>query len=491
MATPIIAHICKKGCYIFTKELAESQIKFIENTFTIRNKNIMGRWIITKCYKYYKVSGELCVLIPRFGPRFICKKIPLIARSEIPQGVKTEFNLTAQFRGNQEIIFNSLFDTYFSKKEVKKGMAGIIIDLPPGMGKSYLGLHIIKKIGLRTMIIVHNELILKQWRDIIMQYMPNVRLGLFYGKQKTADENSQVIISIINSALKYENWNEIGMVLFDEAHMFTSINRSEIYNICQSTYMVAMTATPEQQKEVRNNNYKLIQWHIGPIMNVEELPGYTAADNPFQGKVRMIKYYGPPEKTKTHMNEILDMVSNPKMIQQLTEDQYRLKLIVKLTREIMQIPETNLFIFANRRDYLTTIHERLLTDAHINALFLTTPTEEKAIMTIMGQSKEEDVLHAEQNSRLILTTYQYFGTGKSLPKMNAMILGTPFRTGSKQYIGRIFRLGSDPAITRLIYDIVDWETPLKSQWYSRKKFYDEQEYPIEIESIKWTALQNP
>ena len=316
--------------------------------------------------------------------------------------------------------------------------------------------------------------------------MPNVNIGLWYGKKKLYLPETQIIISIINSALKFENWNDIGLCIFDEAHLYCSKGRSEIFDKCQSTYMLGLSATPEVKKEVNDGTYAIIQWNIGPILNASNLPDYTIDDIPFQGNVRLIKYYGHEDYTKTYINEILDMVSNPKMIKQLTEDPYRLKLIIKLTREIIQQPNVNLFIFANRRDYLETICEKLKDE---NALFMTNEEEAKQVMTIMGQSSDKDVYEAEQYSRIILTTYQYFGTGKSIPRMNAMIIATPFKTNSRQYIGRIFRLNSDYSIVRKIIDIVDWNTTLKSQYYARKKFYDEKQFPINIEKIKWDELE--
>jgi hypothetical protein len=77
------------------------------------------------------------------------------------------------------------------------------------------------------------------------------------------------------------------------------------------------------------------------------------------------------------------------------------------------------------------------------------------------------------------------GTGCSIPKMDALVLVTPRKKKSKQFAGRIFRLGSDYSITRKIYDVVDWRTHMKGQWYERNKYYKEKKYPVETEFIDW------
>jgi superfamily II DNA or RNA helicase len=485
---PVIAYICHKGAYIFVKDLSTKELNYIHTTFTIKNKTIMGFWDITKYYSYYKVNNEPCILVPRFGLRIICKKIKLIARNQIQAGLPARFKITAKFRGNQKIVFDELISTYFHSKQVKKGLAGAIIKLQAGQGKTFLGLQIIAYLKMKTFIVVHNELILKQWHKTIIENMPNVKVGLYYGKIKT--ENSDITIGIINSALNYEKWHEIGLCIFDEAHLYSSKGRAEIYNMCQSTYMLGLSATPEDKKEKLDNSYKLIQWQIGPILDAVTISGYTEEDIPFQGQVRVVKYRGHPDYTHTLINEALEIVSNSKMINQLTQDPYRIKLVTKLAREIILQPNTNLFIFANRRSYLQDIHARLIEETNDdNILFLTDDNEHDVVMTIMGQSNEDDVARAEINSRIILTTYQYFGVGKSIPRMNAMLLATPFKTGTEQYIGRIFRLGSDYTIVRNIIDIVDWDVTLKSQFYSRRKFYNKKEYPIETEEVTWVQFQ--
>ena len=487
------AIICGRGAYILTKHLTPEQVTYIQTTFTIKNKNIMGFWDITKCYSFRRINKDPCLVFPRFGLRKICKRIPLRSSSQITEGRQETFAITAEFRGNQRIVFDELMSTYFDDGQVRKGLAGAIINLEPGQGKTFLGMQVIAHLGLRTVIVTHNELILKQWYAAISEFMPGTNIGLWYGKKKTATAASSIIITIINSAHNYEEWDSIGLCIFDEAQLYCSKGRAEIFDKCQSTYMLGLSATPEERKEKQDNSYKIIQWQIGPVLDASQVDGYTTEDIPFKGEVRMVKYRGHPDHIETQINEALEIVSNPKMIKQLTEDRFRTRLVINLARDIIAEPGVNLFIFANRRSYLEEIYAELTAQMQrgefaisANPMFLTNDAEGALISTIMGNSAEEKVAEAEVHSRIILTTYQYFGVGKSIPRMNAMIVATPFRTGSKQYIGRIFRLGSDYSIVRKIIDIVDWDTTLKSQWYARKKFYIEKEYPITIKEIKWS-----
>ncbi len=510
----IPAIIIKKGTYCLTQHLTEKQQKYIKSTFTIRNKNIMGYFDIIKCYSYKKASGRECLLLPRFANLYL-NKINLKIKNEIQDGTAIDCNTTARFAGNQKLVFDEIFKSYYNYTNVKAGMAGVIINLEAGQGKTFLALHVIAKLKKKTFIFVHNELILNQWIKVVTEFMTGARIGKWYGRAKI---DGDIIIGIINSADTYDGWDSIGLCIFDEAHLYCSPKRSEIFKMCQATYMMGLSATPDERKERQDNTYKIIQWQIGPILTANQLPNFVESITPFTARVQMIKYRGPPEHTQTLVNETVGMVSNPKMLQQLTEDTYRINLIVQQTIRIIQDRNVNLFIFASRRSYLLSIHQKLL-DVGIVAVVEAVADADVAvadadvavadadvavadadvavadaddvaatISTIMGQSTPEAVEIAETKSKIILTTYQYFGTGKSIPRMNAMILAMPFKTNSKQYINRIFRLGSDHTIVREIIDIVDWSTTLKSQWYWRRKYYLSKNYPITMTEVKWTNV---
>jgi superfamily II DNA or RNA helicase len=172
------------------------------------------------------------------------------------------------------------------------------------------------------------------------------------------------------------------------------------------------------------------------------------------------------------------------MIEQFTQDIQRAKLISELTMEFYNNGH-NIFVFADRREYLLEINKHL-NQLHLSSQILTDEKEAKKLQSIrlVGGSSEEEMTIAKESKSIILTTYQYMSTGCSIPKMTCIILATPRRSKSGQTINRIFRLGSDYSIVRQIVDIIDWKTTLKSQWHTRKKYYDSQNFTFEVRTIK-------
>lgn len=496
-------YISKKGAYCKLKEINPIIEKKIMSGFTIRNKNIMGFFDVFKCYSYIKINGERVIVFPRFGALLLSdkKKLPAPIKfiRQIPLPKSIEFETNAGFVGNQQVVFDAIFDYYFSSKYLKKAMGGVIIELDAGAGKTVLAILMLAKLKLRTLIIVHNQTILSQWKDELAKFAPDVDVGLYYGKKK--DLLNDVIISVINSALKFPNFDEFGVVIFDECHMYSSKEFSKIFQQCQSNYMIGLSATPEIKKESQNNLYKVIQWNIGPILKCAELEGYINSTEEFKAQVIRIMYYAKPEHSETLINEKLGIVSNSKMLNQLTTDPYRMKLIIHSIMEIMQYKQklpngtthpTYLFVFADRRDYLSIIHQNLIgkITENVELEFLTDDNEFKRVSTLLGGAKAEDVAHAKANSYIIFSTYKFMGTGYSIPRMNAILFATPFKTGSKQFAGRIFRTNKDNPemnkLERLIFDICDMNATLKSQYYLRKKYYQSREFPIKEKKLSWT-----
>ena len=97
--------------------------------------------------------------------------------------------------------------------------------------------------------------------------------------------------------------------------------------------------------------------------------------------------------------------------------------------------------------------------------------EDLNVMTLLGGAGEEEISWAKSFSRIIVTTYAYSSTGVSIDKLNAAILATPRKNGMTQILGRIYRLAGDATVTRRIVDLVDWNTPMKKQYYERRKTY--------------------
>ena len=209
---------------------------------------------------------------------------------------------------------------------------------------------------------------------------------------------------------------------------------------------------------------------------MDHIPNYIKDDVKFEGNITKISYMGHHDYTRPIINDKTGMICHSAMINKICDDPYRIHIIVKAIFELRG-QNKFIFVFADRRNYLTQIREELdLFEFKYQELL--NESDELKVKQLMGGGTVTDMEHAKQHCNVILTTYQYMGTGCSIPKMDALILATPKKKKGKQYVNRIFRLGSDYGSVREIVDIVDMHTHMKSQWYKRKKYYDEKKYAI-------------
>lgn len=471
---------------------------------SLKNANAIHRYFLLK---YRLITGHFkqkqMSILDKKNARIICPRFGIFQilmdkekrrkynlrhlkiNNRIKNGKKINLTWTGKLKENQKLIASNILSTSYSDKYASVGRSGLILKLAAGQGKTYIALYLISQIKQKTLVVCHNKSILHQWKKIITVMYPNIIIGYYYGGCKT---DGDIVLAVINSLTRktftntiskkpkvektmgpLEYFSQFGFMIFDECHEYCGPKTSNTFKIMQARYMLGLSATPD----IRVDKFdRLTHNYIGPILDAELIPGYNKNNKVFLGNVKKISYYGPPEHTETVIS-VLGMTSVPETLNNILNDDKRLIIICN---EIIKVfkKNHNIFVFADRKKYLDKIHARLIVQGAMSDIV----TDDKTMTKITGGASEEKINLAELHAKIILTTYQFMGTGKSIPKMDAIILVTPRKTKSEQYIKRIFRLSGDNSITRQIIDIVDMNTALRSQWSHRKRYYKKQGFPI-------------
>jgi len=517
-------YITKSGAFIKFEYIGDvnslntlKKVRKIENYFTIKTMQLIGSFKQVKCCKVDKKKKH--IIVPRFGIfEILNKKYSLdgyytISQLQSGQPPSSPFNWIGTLRNNQPLIVDYIKNNYFTKKHVRRGSAGCILNLEAGQGKTYVASYFIGHIKRKTAVILHSTSMIKQWaNDLRSCYGNDIKIGYYYSKKKVEGDIMLIVVnSATNSEFKFKNaktgnrvkskadskvnsktesyttynaidfYNQFGLVIMDECHLYANNFCGKVFRQAQTPYVLGLSATPDENI---NNFDRLVWWGIGPVLDAKTIPGYVSTDDTFTGEVHRIQYYGAPNYTRVMRNKITDIVSTTDTITMICSDDKRSDIVIYCIKECLK---KNLFtfVFADRRDYLEILRNKLIAETTSG---LTNAKEQTDIMTddkdyirIVGGSKDEELAIATEKSRVIFTTYQYMGTGKSIVKMNGLVLATPRKSKMKQYIKRIFRLGSDTTIKRHIYDIVDMKTTLKNQWYVRNKYYKDKNFDISEE----------
>jgi superfamily II DNA or RNA helicase len=382
---------------------------------------------------------------------------------------------------NQQAAFDYLISQIYTPDRLKIGRGSCIFVMATGLGKTFIGGALIGHIARKTLIVVPQSQCIGEWIKMLGQCYPQLRVGQYHSKAPKTD--GDVVIMTIRSATLNEfkwrggrvaDWStyfgEFGMAIFDEVHNYATATREEIFWRAGFPYTIGLTATPDERADGME---RVLHYHLGPLVRADNIPGFAVETIAWRGRVRAIRYHGPPEFTRRLTNKN-DIVSVAMMCRQFIADHHRNALLIAEIRKIYEAGH-NVFVFSYRRDNVEEL-SRVLRESGI-------VHEAPEVATLMGGSSESDKSASEARARIIVMTYGYGIEGLSIPKMDAIVLATPRKGKMRQAIGRILRRSGDPSVERVIIDIIDEETSLRSQFSARKKVYLEKEFAIEYSEV--------
>lgn len=477
---------------VFLKLLKRYTVRTIDRTTKIPQ--------ITKLYNLVKAGNTKIIELPRFTFHQLvsstCSKNSPITTVDIDlpkhKSIDT-LDYVGKSNPNQQIVVKHIVENVFGSND---GVSGVTLKLLAGLGKSYCAMDIISKMKMKTLIVVPNTYLLDQWVNLLKEYFPQTTIGTLYGKQKL---DGDIIVGIINTVSELKSFphtekkplpnvglkvkytkaireiqvddilKTVGLTIFDESHMYVSKEFRKVFRRIWSRYTLGLSATPD----IREDKLDIIhQMWLGPILDAEKLDGFNTAQDSFQSDVKMIEYHALNEHAKFSIRED-GMIDYSTIVAAIISDPNRNKIIIDEIVKLMQ-QDRYVFVFSDRRSHLESLYQLLeqkCIDIEI-ASQLELPESEKKII-LYGGSSEETIGKAKTLSTVVFTTYAYSSTGVSITRLNSLVLTTPRRSNMKQIINRVFRLGSDQSIKRIIVDIVDAKFPIKQQVRERIKAYKE------------------
>ena len=93
--------------------------------------------------------------------------------------------------------------------------------VPCGYGKTVIGLYLASKLGVKTLVVVHKEFLVNQWKERIKQFLPYARIGKIQGS-KIFVEGYDIVIGMLQSISMKEypesTFKDFGFVIYDECH---------------------------------------------------------------------------------------------------------------------------------------------------------------------------------------------------------------------------------------------------------------------------------
>ena len=338
---------------------------------------------------------------------------------------------------------------------VEKGGYGGILRAPPGFGKTVVSCAIMAKLGVPTLVVVHKEFLVNQWKERIEQFLPGTKVGIVQ-QDRCEYEGSGVLIGMIHSLVGGRDYGKDfyewpGLIITDETHRVGAATWSVVPTRFKARWRLGVSATPRRKDGAEN----VFFFHIGDVL-------FAAQEQRMIPKIRRVWTDFKLVQTPT-LNPTL--ISKTLLLKFLCANKKRNDVILEQLLEAVKAGRKPIVLSERLKhlDYLEANFKRLW------AL----QVKDKPVPTTgfyVGGMKEEQLEEASK-AQVIFATRQFAEEGLDIPSLDTLFLLTPI-ADVEQACGRVLR-PCEGKKEPIIVDFRDENVPtcVKAAAY-REKFYE-------------------
>lgn len=398
------------------------------------------------------------VAFRRIGDQFLVpkhygiKKFGGYVEKDTHETVNLGFNGT--LRGYQTDVITKTLDHFagdhFARDHFSKDTlsTGGIWSIGTGMGKTVMLLNLIHRLNVKTLIILHKQILLDQWRDRIREYIPDARVGVIQGSVIDI-EDKDIVLSMMQSLTRKEYdsnlFDSFGMMVIDEVHCVCAQTFSEVLFMVNTKYKIGLSATPKR----KDGFDKILLYHIGPtIVNL-----HNSSVKP----VIYVEYSKRMNDVSVTTNS-LGKVNLPALITDISKNRQRNEFIIDILCDKLR-EKRKIIVFSDRVAQCETLCKMLRSKLS---------SGDKTCDKFIGKMKKTE-LDKALDTDCIFATYGIAKEGFDCPQLDTLLFATP-KTDVVQAVGRILRQHN--ACEPHVIDIVDKQFQVfVGSYYNRKKFY--------------------
>ena len=313
-------------------------------------------------------------------------------------------------------------------------VGSVIIAAACGFGKTAMAIYIASKIKLKTLILCHRIVLIKQWEVSINKFCPTAKVKIVQKEEHLENDADFYIMNASNvSKIRREAYRDIGLLCVDEAHIIMAEKLSQCMRFIVPRYVIGLSATPYRTDGLD----VLIEMYFGKFKIERKL-----------FRKHTVYRLNTGFKPEVKMNK-MGKVDWGSVLESQCLNKQRNELIINLVK---RFKERTFLLLCKRVDQAKYLYSRLL--------------EEKEDVTDLIGSKQD----FEQSSRILVGTVQKTGVGFDHPRLDSLVLASDVEQYFIQYLGRVFRCKETEPI---IFDIVDDYSLLLKHYRTRQAVYVE------------------
>jgi superfamily II DNA or RNA helicase len=442
----MIRNLSEKGYSIYKSDL--DNINEIKNELTVKAFIPDGYGQEPNSFQLFQEGPNKLYVPKSYGLKKFGQPTHLKYSDE--ENINLEFNGT--IRKEQEEPIQKFLDACKNPLQM-----GGILNLPCAFGKTTMTIYIITQLKVKTLIVVHKDFLLQQWKDRILQFAPNARIG--YIKAKVIDvENKDIVIGSLQSlSMKsYDNkiFQGMSFIVVDETHHIGSEVFSRALRKLTFKYTLGLSATIIRKDGLS----KVFHWYLGETI-------FSIKKRNDNVNVIIKSYYSDHKDYSTEHLLYNNKPCMPKMINNICNFQPRIEFLREIVVDILKNePDRKILLLSDRRNHLENIKD--LFEKHNMSCGL-----------YYGGLKQAE-LKISETKQILLATFNMTAEGFDLPSLNTLILASP-KSDIIQASGRILREKEEVRKYKpLIIDIVDKFSIFPNQAKKRLLYYNKSKYDI-------------
>ncbi len=446
-------YIGKRGYILRKSKISETDLEKLRTDSNVK-PNVMGDYgAEAEPYDVF-LENENKIYLPKFYGIDTFGSVPPECNNTPPgRDIQVDFNL--QLRPEQKVPAEKVMEAYYNR-------GGGILSLYCGAGKTILALYFIAQLKKKTMVIVHKEFLMNQWKERIEYALPGAKVGIIQANKCETD--CDIVIAMLQTlSMKQfprDTFDDIGHVIIDECHRIPSKVFSRALFKINSPYMLGLSATPNRKDGLT----KVLKWFIGDIIyslkarkertivEVERL----MCDSDLEEYNKEITGYNGNVQIATMINNICGYYKRTFM--------YMKRVVQKLNEH----PNRQILILSDRKQHLLDM-EKCAIQMGVTS-----------IGYYVGGMKEKDLKKSEE-CRLLLGTFPMANEGLDIKSLNGLVIASP-KSDIIQTVGRILRQKHE-GLNPLIIDVVDQFSVFSNQAKKRFEFYRKNKYQIQDISV--------
>lgn len=388
-----------------------------------------------------------CYGLARFG------QVPLEAMAA---GVQAMAPASLNFAGSLRPEQAAPVDAFLRAAEDPVRTGGIL-SLPCGFGKTVIALSIVSALKVRTMVVVHKEFLLLQWRERISQFLPDASVGLIKAKTVDVEGRDVVLASLQSLSMKeYDDsvFDGIGFLIVDECHRIGTevFSRALVNRAFRYTLGISATVNRKDGMTVAFAHF------LGPIVfearreqdravSVLSLE-FDSADAAYCDEP-LIRSTGKPNYSR--------------MVNNVTDFEPRnLEIVAAIVALLRWQDERRVLVLSDRKSQLRRLREGLEASG-VTAGFY------------WGGMRGPELAESEA-CQVMLATFAYAAEGMDVPGLDTLVLASP-KSDIEQSVGRILRLKPEQRRRApVVVDVLDRFSIFAHQCRKRRAFFKKQGY---------------